>query len=89
MVSKSLLNKIKNTLDNSEVIVLLKEDLKGEYEAIGMYTAHIDTIKDKEIVSALTEIRNDEEDHAKKIKAIIAKLEGVKRSESKLISTIC
>lgn len=62
----------------------LKQDLKGEHEAISLYDKHIATLKDKKIVDKLTEIRDEERVHAKEINELIAKSEGLKKRASAL-----
>lgn len=53
----------------------LKADLVGEHAAIALYDKHIKTIDNKPIVDKLTEIRDEERQHAKEVNELISDTE--------------
>ena len=67
---------IKLNSDN-DVLKELKEDLKGEFNAIFLYDKHIHKIENDKIKNKLTEIRNEEKVHAKELEEMINELLNV------------
>lgn len=51
----------------------LKDDLKGEEQAIFQYKEHIKYVGSNEIKEVLTHIMEEEEHHAKELKELIEK----------------
>lgn len=64
-----------------EVLILLREDLIGELQAINQYQAHIDKIDHPEIKGLLEHIRDDEKEHVAEITHIIARIDAIQREK--------
>lgn len=60
-------------MKNKYVLELLKEDLKGEYDAINMYDNHITKIDNIEIKEMLIHIRDEEKEHVEELTELISK----------------
>ena len=75
----------KPTADSAEdsgleqVLILLRDDLIGELQAINQYQAHIDRINNAEIRSLLEHIRDDEKEHVAEITHAIARIDAIQR----------
>ena len=66
----------------------MRLDLAGELDAITLYDAHLRHVDDPEIASALTEIRDDEKDHAAKFEAILSRIDANRTQVRPLIEDI-
>ena len=64
-----------------EVLILLREDLIGELQAINQYQAHIDRIDHEEIKGLLEHIRDDEKEHVAEITHAIARIDAIQREK--------
>lgn len=64
-----------------EVLILLREDLIGELQAINQYQAHIDRIDHPEIKGLLEHIRDDEKEHVAEITHAIARIDAIQRDK--------
>lgn len=77
----------KSTTENSEdsgleqVLILLRDDLIGELQAINQYQAHIDRIDNAEIKGLLEHIRDDEKEHVAEITHAIARIDAIQREK--------
>lgn len=64
-----------------QVLILLREDLIGELQAINQYQAHIDRIDNVEIKGLLEHIRDDEKEHVAEITHAIARIDSIQRAK--------
>jgi rubrerythrin len=64
-----------------QVLILLREDLIGELQAINQYQAHIDKINNVEIRELLEHIRDDEKEHVAEITHAIARIDAIQRAK--------
>ena len=64
-----------------EVLILLRDDLIGELQAINQYQAHIDRIDNAEIKGLLEHIRDDEKEHVAEITHAIARIDAIQREK--------
>ena len=64
-----------------EVLILLREDLIGELQAINQYQAHIDRIDNMEIRELLEHIRDDEKEHVAEITHAISRIDAIQRAK--------
>lgn len=61
------------TSKDRELVNMLLEDLKGEYEAIDLYNEHIEKIDIPEIRDMLIHIRDEEIEHVSELKELLEK----------------
>lgn len=64
-----------------QVLIMLREDLIGELEAINQYQAHIDRIDNAEIRELLEHIRDDEKEHVAEITHAISRIDAIQRAK--------
>ena len=64
-----------------EVLILLRDDLIGELQAINQYQAHIDRIDNLEIRELLEHIRDDEKEHVAEITHAISRIDAIQRAK--------
>lgn len=64
-----------------QVLILLRDDLIGELQAINQYQAHIDRISNAEIKGLLEHIRDDEKEHVAEITHAIARIDAIQREK--------
>lgn len=64
-----------------QVLILLRDDLIGELQAINQYQAHIDKIDNAEIKGLLEHIRDDEKEHVAEITHAIARIDAIQRAK--------
>lgn len=64
-----------------DVLIMLREDLIGELEAINQYQAHIDRIDNMEIRELLEHIRDDEKEHVAEITHAISRIDAIQRAK--------
>ncbi len=64
-----------------DVLILLREDLIGELQAINQYQAHIDRIDNMEIRELLEHIRDDEKEHVAEITHAISRIDAIQRAK--------
>ena len=62
---------------------MLREDLKGEQDAIILYQSHIDSATDEEVKHVLEHIRDDEKEHTAELIKLIRKLDAVQDEKFK------
>jgi rubrerythrin len=62
-----------------QLLVWLRKDLMGEFEAINQYQAHIDNIDDAEVKALLAHIRDDEKEHVAELMHLITRLDEKQR----------
>jgi len=70
-----------STAGLEEVLILLREDLIGELQAINQYQAHIDRIDNEEIRELLEHIRDDEKEHVAEITHAISRIDAIQREK--------
>jgi len=64
-----------------QVLIMLREDLIGELQAINQYQAHIDKLENAEIRSLLEHIRDDEKEHVAEITHAIARIDAIQHAK--------
>lgn len=64
-----------------QVIIMLREDLIGELEAINQYQTHIDKIDNDEVRELLEHIRDDEKEHVAEITHLLARIDVIQREK--------
>ena len=64
-----------------DVLILLRDDLIGELQAINQYQAHIDRIDNMEIRELLEHIRDDEKEHVAEITHAISRIDAIQRAK--------
>lgn len=64
-----------------QLLILLREDLIGELEAINQYQAHIDNIENEEIKGLLVHIRDDEKEHVAELTHAITRIDEIQREK--------
>ncbi|VBB09422.1 Hypothetical protein LUCI_4712 [Lucifera butyrica] len=64
-----------------QLIIWLREDLIGEFEAINQYQLHIDNIDNEEIKTLLSHIRDEEKEHVAEITHALARIDAIQREK--------
>ncbi|MDU2063393.1 MAG: ferritin-like domain-containing protein [Sporomusaceae bacterium] len=64
-----------------QLLIWLREDLIGEFEAINQYQLHIDNIDNEEIKDLLAHIRDDEKEHVAELMHIIARIDEIQKQK--------
>lgn len=64
-----------------QLLIWLREDLIGEFQAINQYQAHIDNIDNEEIKALLAHIRDDEKEHVAEITHALARIDTIQREK--------
>lgn len=64
-----------------QVLIMLREDLVGELQAINQYQVHIDKIDNAEIRGLLEHIRDDEKEHVAEITHAITRIDAIQRAK--------
>lgn len=67
-------------MDN-KILISLREDLRGELDAINQYQEHIDEIDDEEVKKVLAHIRDDEKEHVAELIKVIRKLDQIQEEK--------
>lgn len=62
-----------------QLLIWLRQDLIGEFDAINQYQAHIDNIEDPEIQELLAHIRDDEKEHVAELMHLINRIDAKQR----------
>lgn len=62
-----------------QLLIWLRKDLIGEFDAINQYQAHIDNIDDPEIKELLAHIRDDEKEHVAELMHLINRLDAMQK----------
>jgi len=70
-----------STVGLEEVLIMMREDLVGELQAINQYQAHIDKIDNAEIRALLEHIRDDEKEHVAEITHAITRIDAIQRAK--------
>jgi len=70
-----------STTGLEEVLIMMREDLIGELQAINQYQAHIDKIDHVEIRSLLEHIRDDEKEHVAEITHAISRIDAIQKAK--------
>ena len=65
------------TIGLEEVLIMMREDLVGELQAINQYQAHINKIENAEIRGLLEHIRDDEKEHVAEITHAITRIDAI------------
>ena len=58
---------------DKDILVMLKEDIKGEEDAIALYEKHIAVVENTEVKNRLIEIRDDEKEHLRELTELVEK----------------
>ena len=66
----------KKKISQSSLLIKIREDIKGELEAIIAYEDIIHRIDDKEAIDMITEIVNDEKEHVEELTYILQRLDS-------------
>ncbi|WP_297522297.1 ferritin-like domain-containing protein [uncultured Clostridium sp.] len=66
----------KKKISQSSLLIKLREDIKGELEAIIAYEDIVYKIDNKEAIEILTQIANDEKEHVEELTYILQKLDS-------------
>ena len=69
------------TVGLEQVLIMMREDLIGELQAINQYQAHIDKIDNAEIRGLLEHIRDDEKEHVAEITHAIARIDAIQKAK--------
>ncbi len=64
-------------------LIMLREDLVGELQAINQYQSHIDALGDKETKEVLTHVIADEKEHVAELTKLIRKNDSVQDEKFK------
>ncbi len=64
-----------------QLLIMLREDLMGELQAINQYQAHIDNIEEEEIRDLLEHIRDDEKEHVAELTHLISRVDAIQREK--------
>ncbi|WP_312336578.1 demethoxyubiquinone hydroxylase family protein [Anaerospora hongkongensis] len=64
-----------------QLLIMLREDLMGELQAINQYQAHIDNIEEAEIKELLEHIRDDEKEHVAELTHLISRVDAIQREK--------
>jgi rubrerythrin len=64
-----------------QLLIMLREDLMGELQAINQYQAHIDNIEEAEIKELLEHIRDDEKEHVAELTHLISRVDSIQREK--------
>ena len=59
--------------DQQLILNNIRHDLKGEYEAVILYEEIIANTTNREIIDAVTDITNDEKEHAEELTRLLLK----------------
>ena len=70
-----------NTIGLEEVLIMMREDLVGELQAINQYQAHINKIDNAEIRGLLEHIRDDEKEHVAEITHAITRIDAIQNAK--------
>ena len=70
-----------STAGLEQVLIMLREDLIGELQAINQYQAHIDKIENAEIRGLLEHIRDDEKEHVAEITHAISRIDAIQNAK--------
>ena len=70
-----------STVGLEEVLIMMREDLVGELQAINQYQAHINKIDNVEIRSLLEHIRDDEKEHVAEITHAISRIDAIQSAK--------
>ena len=70
-----------STAGLEQVLIMLREDLVGELQAINQYQTHIDKIDNAEIRGLLEHIRDDEKEHVAAITHAISRIDAIQRAK--------
>jgi hypothetical protein len=62
-------------------LIMLREDLVGELQAINQYQQHIDSIYDEEAQHVLEHIRDDEKEHVAELVKVIQRLDATQKAK--------
>ena len=64
-------------------LVMLREDLVGELNAINQYQDHIESLENQEALRVLEHIRDDEKEHVAELTKLIQKLDATQAAKFK------
>lgn len=70
-----------STTGLEQVLIMMREDLIGELQAINQYQAHIDKIDNAEIRGLLEHIRDDEKEHVAEITHAISRIDAIQKAK--------
>jgi len=70
-----------NTVGLEQVLIMMREDLIGELQAINQYQSHIDKIDNAEIRGLLEHIRDDEKEHVAEITHAISRIDAIQQAK--------
>ena len=62
---------------------ILREDLMAELQAINQYQEHIEVLADKDAISVLKHIRDDEKEHVAELFKLIQRLDPIQAEKFK------
>lgn len=62
-------------------LLMLRDDLVGELQAINQYQEHIDAVEDEEARHVLEHIRDDEKEHVAELTKVIQRLDATQRAK--------
>jgi len=60
-----------------QLLIWLREDIIGEFDAINQYQYHIDNIDDPEVKELLEHIRDEEKEHVAELTHLLARLDAI------------
>ncbi len=64
-----------------QLIIWLREDIIGEFEAINQYQLHIDNIDNEEVKELMIHIRNDEKEHVAELTHLLTRVDEIQRQK--------
>ncbi len=64
-----------------QLIIWLREDIIGEFEAINQYQQHIDNIDNEEVKELMIHIRNDEKEHVAELTHLLTRIDEIQRQK--------
>jgi rubrerythrin len=64
-----------------QLLIWLRDDIIGEFEAINQYQLHIDNIDNAEVKELLTHIRNDEKEHVAELTHLLTRIDEIQKQK--------
>ena len=64
-----------------QLLIWLRDDIIGEFEAINQYQLHIDNIDNAEVKELLTHIKNDEKEHVAELTHLLMRIDEIQQQK--------
>ena len=64
-----------------QLLIWLRDDIIGEFEAINQYQLHIDNIDNDEVKELLTHIKNDEKEHVAELTHLLMRIDEIQKQK--------